>query len=82
MSLIIGQLVTHLGTQSSVSDTVQRDDGDALPETSLIDEILTNLRVLNNDVIQPSTCSNLKGGCLVVVRRFQRYQGSDESLDF
>jgi hypothetical protein len=82
MDSVFEQLVTHLGTQSPVSDTVQRDDGDTLPKTPLINEILANLRVLDNDIIQPSTCGNLEGGRLVVVRRFQRDQGSDKSLDF
>ena len=74
--------MAHLGAQSPVPDTVQRNDCDTFPKASLINEILTNLRVLDNDIVQPPTCGNLKGGCLVVVRRFQSDQGSDESLDF
>jgi len=81
MNPIFEWSVTHLGTQSPVSDAVQRDDGDALPKMTLINEILANLRVLDNDIVQPSTCGNLKGGCLVVVGGFQGDQRSDESLD-
>jgi len=82
MDLIIWQLETHLGAQSPTSDTVQRDDGDALPKTSLVNEILANSRVLDNDIIQPPTCGNLEGSRLIIVRGFQRDQGSNESLDF
>ena len=80
--MILGQPETHLGTQSPVSDTVQRNDGDALPKTSLVNEILANSRVLDDDIIQPPTCGNLEGNRLIVVRGFQRDQRSDESLDF
>jgi len=79
---MIGHLEAHLGTQPPASDTVQWDDGDALPKTSLVNEVLANLRVLDDDIIQAPTRGNLKGSRLIVVRRFQRDQGSDESLDF
>jgi len=46
-------VAAHLRTQSSVSDAVQRDNGYAFAKMTLIDEILANLRVLDNDVIQP-----------------------------
>lgn len=82
MYLVLEQLATHLGTQLPVSDAVQRDDRDALPKTPLVDEILADSRVLDDDIIQPSTCGNLEGGRLVVVRGFQGDQGSDKPLHF
>lgn len=80
--MILRQLETHLGIQSPIPDTVQRDDGDALPKTSLVNEILANSGVLDDDIIQSPTRGNLEGGRLIVIRGFQRDQGSDESLDF
>lgn len=80
--LILGQLEAHLGAQSPAPDTVQWNDGDAFPKTSLVNEILANFRVLDDDIIQAPTCGNLKGSRLIVVRGLQGDQGGDESLDF
>jgi len=59
------------GDSIVVSNTVQRNDGNAFPKTSLVNEILSNLRVLDDNIIKSTTCGDLERGCFVIMEGFK-----------
>lgn len=51
-------------------------------ELPVLQEVLSNPFILNDDVVQFSTCSDLKGRCLIRVLGRDGSQCSEEAFDF
>lgn len=59
--------IPNLGREFIRRNLIQRDDCNSLLELSILDQVLSDLLVLYDDIIKLSARGDLQGRCLVVV---------------
>ena len=70
-----------MGWQLVGVNLVERDDGDALLEASVLEQLFANLLVVDDDVVETATSGNLQGCRFIVVLWSKRDKRSDKTLD-
>lgn len=73
---------THLRGECECIDLIERYDRHAFLELAVLQKILSDMFILDHDIVQFAACSDLKRCCLIRVFGRDRSQGGNETFDF
>lgn len=85
MSRALVQKIERLGMYLSRHlvriDLVERNDSDTLLQAAVLEQLFANPLVINNNVIQPSSCCNLERSRFIVVVGLEMNEGGYQTFD-
>jgi hypothetical protein len=72
---------TYLGRELECVDLVQQDEHHTLLDATALEQVLTHMLILYNNIVQLAACCDLECGAFPMVFRFECEQGCNKALD-